>query len=196
MLEAGSCQGRPRCPSSPPRTACCVVASDRPPWPPGHLRGAFARLCPRPVGRGRTTHRSDRLRESRRRTLHCRCPSLRRGRRSCPHREVLAASSSEPPTSVGLACRPVGAWRRHLVKRLQFKSAQDVTSSHVVCLWSCRESNPLQKACSPVEMLKLTTRNNVKRRETTCGYTERFDAVNKCSGLRQARAELIETRRA
>jgi hypothetical protein len=31
-----------------------------------------------------------------------------------------AASSSEPPTSVGLACRPVGAWRRHLVKRLQY----------------------------------------------------------------------------
>src|SRR5271168_3652209 len=39
------------------------------------------------------------------------------GRRSCPHRLVPAASSSEPPTSVGLACRPVGAWRRHLVKR-------------------------------------------------------------------------------
>jgi hypothetical protein len=32
---------------------------------------------------------------------------------------VSAASSSEPPTSVGLACRPVGAWRRHLVKRIQ-----------------------------------------------------------------------------
>jgi hypothetical protein len=31
-----------------------------------------------------------------------------------------AASSSEPPTSVGLACRQVGAYRRHLVKRLQF----------------------------------------------------------------------------
>ena len=30
---------------------------------------------------------------------------------------MSAASSSEPPTSVGLACRPVGAWRRHLVKR-------------------------------------------------------------------------------
>src|SRR6476646_8615668 len=29
-----------------------------------------------------------------------------------------AASSSEPPASVGLACRPVGAWRRHLVKQL------------------------------------------------------------------------------
>src|SRR5271167_2343950 len=41
------------------------------------------------------------------------------GRRSCPHRLVPAASSSEPPTSVGLACRPVGAWRRHLVKRIQ-----------------------------------------------------------------------------
>ncbi|MDT5317732.1 MAG: hypothetical protein QOD88_254 [Mycobacterium sp.] len=39
------------------------------------------------------------------------------GRRSCPHRLVLAASSSAPPASVGLACRPVGAWRRHLVKQ-------------------------------------------------------------------------------
>ena len=29
-----------------------------------------------------------------------------------------AASSSEPPTSMGLACRPVGAWRRHLVKQI------------------------------------------------------------------------------
>jgi hypothetical protein len=29
------------------------------------------------------------------------------------------ASSSEPPASVGLACRPVGAWRRQLVKRTQ-----------------------------------------------------------------------------
>src|SRR6476620_11218259 len=28
-----------------------------------------------------------------------------------------AASSSEPPASVGLACRPVGAWRRHLMKQ-------------------------------------------------------------------------------
>src|ERR1700730_12965466 len=34
-------------------------------------------------------------------------------------RLVSAASSSEPPTSVGLACRPVGAWRRQLVKRIQ-----------------------------------------------------------------------------
>lgn len=32
------------------------------------------------------------------------------------HRLMLAASSSEPPAIVGLACRPVGAWRRHLVK--------------------------------------------------------------------------------
>ena len=40
-------------------------------------------------------------------------------RRSCPYQRVRAASSSESPTSVGLACRPVGAWRRHLVKHLQ-----------------------------------------------------------------------------
>ena len=36
------------------------------------------------------------------------------------HRLVSAASSSEPPTSVGLACRPVGAWRRHLVKQINY----------------------------------------------------------------------------
>jgi hypothetical protein len=41
---------------------------------------------------------------------------LHRGRRSCPHLLMQAASSSEPPTSVGLACRPVGACRRHLMK--------------------------------------------------------------------------------
>ena len=40
--------------------------------------------------------------------------------RSCPHRSMPVASSSEPPTSVGLACRPVGAWRRQLVKQLDF----------------------------------------------------------------------------
>jgi hypothetical protein len=44
--------------------------------------------------------------------LHC-------GGRSCRRRSALAASSSEPPTSVGLACRPVGACRRHLVKQIQ-----------------------------------------------------------------------------
>lgn len=37
-------------------------------------------------------------------------------RRSYHLRLEAVASSSEPPTSVGLACRPVGAWRRHLVK--------------------------------------------------------------------------------
>ena len=41
---------------------------------------------------------------------------LRWWRRSCRHRSVQTASSSEPPTSVGLACRQVGAWRRQLVK--------------------------------------------------------------------------------
>ena len=35
------------------------------------------------------------------------------------HQLVSAASSSEPPTSMGLACRPVGAWRRHLVRQRQ-----------------------------------------------------------------------------
>ncbi len=40
-----------------------------------------------------------------------------RGRRSCRHRSVSAASSSDPPTSVGLARRPVGAWRRRLMKQ-------------------------------------------------------------------------------
>jgi hypothetical protein len=54
------------------------------------------------------------------------CPSLSRPphrRRSCPHRLVLAASSSEPPTSVGLACRLVGAWRRHLVTNTRVAKA-------------------------------------------------------------------------
>jgi hypothetical protein len=42
-------------------------------------------------------------------------------------------------------------------------------------------------------MLKLTTRNNAKRPADT---PKGVDAVNKCNGLPQARAELIETRRA
>lgn len=37
-------------------------------------------------------------------------------RRSCRHRVMPAASSSGPPTSVGLACHQVGAWRRQLMK--------------------------------------------------------------------------------
>jgi hypothetical protein len=40
--------------------------------------------------------------------------------------------------------------------------------------WSCRESNPLQKTIWPAETLNLTTRNDVKQREATCGYTERY----------------------
>jgi hypothetical protein len=36
------------------------------------------------------------------------------------HRLVSAASSSEPPASVGLACRPVGAWRRQSREANQF----------------------------------------------------------------------------
>ena len=36
--------------------------------------------------------------------------------------DTKAASSSEPPASVGLACRSVGAWRRHLVKRIHCKT--------------------------------------------------------------------------
>src|SRR6478752_5726948 len=31
-----------------------------------------------------------------------------------------AASSSEPPNERGLPCRPVGAWRRNLMKQVQF----------------------------------------------------------------------------
>jgi hypothetical protein len=44
---------------------------------------------------------------------------LHRGRRSCLHLLMQPASSHPShPASVGLACRPVGTWRRHLVKRL------------------------------------------------------------------------------
>ena len=51
-------------------------------------------------------------------------PSLRIGRRSCRRRLASAASSSEPPTSVGLAHRPVGACRRRLVKHDQTTTTQ------------------------------------------------------------------------
>src|SRR5271166_1013505 len=47
-------------------------------------------------------------------------PSLQLGGALTQHRSVLAASSSEPPASMGLACRPVGAWRRHLVKQINY----------------------------------------------------------------------------
>jgi hypothetical protein len=43
-----------------------------------------------------------------------------RGGALARHRSVSATSSSGPPGSVGLACRPVGALRRHLMKHLQF----------------------------------------------------------------------------
>jgi hypothetical protein len=38
-----------------------------------------------------------------------------------------AASSSEPPTSAGLACRPVRAWRRHLVKQIHYMGMAPLT---------------------------------------------------------------------
>src|ERR1700677_2072119 len=58
------------------------------------------------------------------------------------HQLVLAASSSEPPTSVGLACCPVGAWRRHLMK--QFHSTRDgraqaLRGPPVRPTWGCLE---------------------------------------------------------
>src|SRR6476661_9001312 len=40
---------------------------------------------------------------------------------------VRAASSSEPPMNVGLACRPVGAYRRHLVKRDHYTDTSTVS---------------------------------------------------------------------
>ena len=46
-------------------------------------------------------------------------PSLRIGG-ALAHTGWPAAPSSEPPASVGLACGPVGACRRHLVKRSKF----------------------------------------------------------------------------
>jgi len=62
-----------------------------------------------------------RVRPARTIPRHCSTPersSLRSGGALARHRSVSAASSSEPPASVGLACRPVGAWRRQLVKQL------------------------------------------------------------------------------
>ena len=47
-------------------------------------------------------------------------PGTSRNKDGHSHRWCRAASSSEPPTSVGLACRPVGACRRHLVKRINY----------------------------------------------------------------------------
>ena len=44
---------------------------------------------------------------------------------------LQTASSSEPPASVGLACRPVGACRRHLMKQLD--SMRDGPRTHF--LW-------------------------------------------------------------
>ena len=67
--------------------------------------------------------------------LHC-------GRRSCRHRFVPAASSSEPPTSVGLACCPVGAWRRHLVKQRQCTD----TNRH----GAGQKNTTMRKRCAPV----------------------------------------------
>ena len=67
-----------------------------------------------------------RVRPARTIPRHCSTPersSLRSGGALARHRSVSAASSSEPPASVGLACRPVGAWRRQLVKQFQCMEA-------------------------------------------------------------------------
>jgi hypothetical protein len=55
--------------------------------------------------------------------------------------------SSEPPTSVGLACRPVGAWRRHLVKQNQSTRGGPGTDT----LSSAVDSRPVGRAarCTP-----------------------------------------------
>ena len=74
-----------------------------------------------------------------------------------PQREALlpgtgwcqAASSSEPPTSVGLACRPVGAWRRHLVKHLQFMRGHRRPSG------DCRSLRPVN--CRPSKAVGFVT---------------------------------------
>ena len=58
-------------------------------------------------------------------------PSLRRGGALAWHRLVSAASSSEPPTSVGLAHRPVGAWRRQLVKRSNCTATTDTFAATI-----------------------------------------------------------------
>jgi hypothetical protein len=55
--------------------------------------------------------------------------------------------SSEPPAGVGLACRPVGAWRRHLVKQNQSTRGGPGTGT----LSSAVDSRPLGRAarCTP-----------------------------------------------
>jgi hypothetical protein len=40
-------------------------------------------------------------------------------------RWLVSSTRHEPPASVGLACRPVGAWRQRLVKRLRVGSGCD-----------------------------------------------------------------------
>ena len=67
---------------------------------------------------------------------------------SCRHRLVPAAWSSEPPTSVGLACRPVGAWRRHLMKHIQVTTAYRQTSgSQCVADRPARAIRPSAMSC-------------------------------------------------
>src|SRR6476661_3532507 len=62
------------------------------------------------------------------------------------------AWSSEPPTSVALACRPVRAWRRQLVKQLDFtrggpgtqpaERGVGVDGHHRVIVADLREARP------------------------------------------------------
>jgi hypothetical protein len=55
--------------------------------------------------------------------------------------------------------------------------------------WSCRESNPLQKA--DLHISTSTTRKHAKRRTATCGYASVVDGINTscvtCSGHRSLR---------
>jgi hypothetical protein len=52
-----------------------------------------------------------------------------------------------------------------------------------ISLSSCRESNPSQKAVWAAETLNLTTRNDAKQCELTCGHVRGVDGINTPAGL-------------
>lgn len=92
------------------------------------------------------------------------------GRRSCRHRLVPTTSSSEPPTSVGLACRPVGAWRRHLVKQPPIY----ISPPTPWALAPPRGWPVPRRGASPADRPQLVAAvgsSSPKRNQLTCGFS-------------------------
>jgi len=110
-------------------------------WPPVPLIGRNDRLAAVGVVPGRSWGM---VRPSR--------SGLHRGRRSCPHRLVPAASSSEPPTSVGLAqpsSRSLAAATREASHRGTRRGREENDVDLALCREAVEDGRVTLKTCTP-----------------------------------------------